>query len=149
MKAKSSFNLLPAMLKDEKVREVEEKMTKAKSVKPIKPSMDYLTGKHDGYEQGKKDAEEEIEILKQCIAIDTHQQGLLRNELKLRISSDRHSIQCDIDRIKRAKKEGRKQTLDEVLKELRELQKDKRLYYDEISEREVILEDWLEKELSK
>jgi len=30
---------------------------KAKSVKPIKPSMDYLTGKHDGYEQGKKDAD--------------------------------------------------------------------------------------------
>ena len=78
--------------------------------------MDYLTGKHDGYEQGKKDAEEEIEILKQCIAIDTHQRGLLRNELKLRISSDRHSIQCEIDRIKRAKKEGRKQTYEEVRK---------------------------------
>ena len=29
---------------------------KAKNVKPIKPSMDYLTGKHDGYEQGKKEA---------------------------------------------------------------------------------------------
>jgi len=33
---------------------------KAKSVKPIKPSMDYLTGKHDGYEQGKIDEAEKL-----------------------------------------------------------------------------------------
>jgi hypothetical protein len=86
---------------------------KAKSVKPIKPSMDYLTGKHDGYEQGKKDAD-----------------GIKATLL--------------IERDKKA----RKQTYEEVLKELVRRVTDINEDYDSMEDLQLWLEQKI-KELSK
>jgi hypothetical protein len=123
---------------------------KAKNEKP-KIILEYLDGakiewtngwndikseKKTSYEQGKKDTDNEIKALKRCIEIDTHQQELLRKELKLRLLSDRHSLQHEIDRIKRVKKEVRKQTLSEVLKDLKRTKKMIETYIKPLSEYE-------------